>query len=359
MPELDIGTVVTVTHPAFETFKAEYRGNRGDRTVLRLLDDLIASDGRKLQNRGEIMELGLKDLVIEKIELEQNPPLFSVLLQGVIEPQEPCRDLSGQTGGPQPIFSPALSDQEVGQWFAAVKHHRIAILMQLTHPSFKGHALEQGMADTFHTEAATIAQIILQSQALYSGIKLSLAMYTITTVLGPGKPEPMWFGPSLKERLDISARISQEMFSEAADVIAWPAISDDWLQRSLRDYNIALDYDDENSLIFLWRATEDILNAHAPQDSIDDSPKHEPAARNLRLYRVKSRMSDWIREIGTLAHRYARHGSAEVGNVTSDQIRVTRNRVAELIKRHALYRRGQHKFDLPDPDELTGWLSRT
>jgi len=293
-------------------------------------------------------------------EITQSNPLLTVLLQGIMEPQYHCRELSGGMNEKNPLN---LSAQEhgveiEGTWQLAMKAHRISVRIEIYKASHRHLLADPQIASYLQVLAADIVRLHLQSQALFSEIKIELNAYTITIVGENGQVEPMWFSESKPPEYPA---IEPDDFVKGANLLT--VMPDAAYLRALRDFNLALDFKDDNRLIYLWRAIEEILWAHAPTTTnLDSTPPHEPAAKNLLLYRDKTKMGGWINEIAKLAHSYARHALGS-GNrpklpATLDRcIATAQSRTVELIVRHAQYVDGNTgHFLSPANDILTDWL---
>ena len=175
--------------------------------------------------------------------------------------------------------------------------------------------------------------------------------------------QPGWVELGVREPENVGALTNKD-FAWALG-LSWEAINDDYLQRAMRDYDLALDFEDENQLIYLWRAIEEILWAHykpRPDSTIPRNPPYGVAATNLGLFWSNMDKDEWFKEIAQVAHNYARHAQSRpnkpiLPGKLQDCIDTIQERVVTMILRHIQYLRGSSgQLEEPDEDMLKGWL---
>ena len=292
-------------------------------------------------------------------ENNNNSPWLAMLLQGVIEPQIPCRELSGQTL----VNALFVQGKEVGHWWMRIEAHRFSIRLEVTNQNDQD---PNETAIEMHKNAVKLVNLALGSQSIYSRRRLKIDTYTITYSVEGGELQPMFFSPSKPDDAENTA-ISNRLLAEGLQQIGWAAITDQPLFQTILDFQFALEQPEghHHRLIYLWRAVEEILWVYCPDDGKERlGPPYAITAEALGLYRRKSNKDEWINEIAVLAHDYARHsqGRTKRREISIMQlpsyVKVAEDRVAEMIIRHAQkLKNPETNFSKPQADLLTGWLA--
>jgi hypothetical protein len=285
----------------------------------------------------------------------ENRPWLTVLFQGIIEPQAACRELHYE------FLHGRFLPKELGAWKIDLNYHRIAVTFSIFEPQPDlNDALER-----LRNTGLKIVATLLQAQALFSSQILKLSGYTVSFQVLDNAIEPLWVeldvtGPTLHKIVSISN------LEVATQIVAGTAFftGHENLQRALRNYETALEYEGKNRLIYLWQAVEEILWAYyhpKPEKGVPTSPPYASAANALQLNRTSKNPTEWLSELGTLCHEYARHSDARpvkhtLPGTLSDCTEAARLRVIELIKRYAMDLGQKHAWEELPEDLLTGWL---
>lgn len=281
------------------------------------------------------------------------------MVQGTLWPQELCAKFRLQDRIPIGPLTQADGTPIPGaNWQMAIVFHRWSVRFVIERPvagiNDPGEFIEH-----LRNVGIDMLKTWLHAQSLYSNERLEMDTYTVTFSHEGKDLETMWVQlvpkPS-KEPIPIEALLN-------GTETVLPAVWDLDFRRALRDYDLALTFNEENRLVFLWRAAEEILrHYHTPKEGA--SPGYEPGARALKLhYSDDVECIQWMRELGTLSHKFARHSGKRQLGLLPDSfdkcVEAAQLRVAEMIRRHAKNiddRFPDKAFLHPQPDILTGWL---
>jgi hypothetical protein len=223
--------------------------------------------------------------------------------------------------------------------------HRFAVAFTVDRPIPFADA--DSLVDGFRDNALHLVSLWLRAQAIERKTRLEWGTYTTSVQVNGELAEPRWvqlFPQSNPKPIPNNA------LRDVADAIM-PAFGDLDLQYAIRDYDLALKYTGSERLIFLWRAAEQILVAHH-EPPPHQTPPRGPAAKNLGLFYHGNNKELWINELSRLANSKGRHAGGELPS--PEELAVAEERVAEMIRRHARFKRGNKTWEEPITDMLTG-----
>lgn len=289
-----------------------------------------------------------------------------ILLQGFIEPKEFMKHLF--TEPKQGILTGSISQVlgKWGSWTAQIHKSMLTVETNAWIPP-PNSMPDQGMSSfvTPNVLAVNIANFILEGMTVLSNTRLILSSYTtaregqnfLNMGIGPFNSDNV---AVVYGRQDDSNPLASSHFNDACDLFVPPAlIFTREFRRIFQDYQLALGFasDDSDRLFYLWRAAEEILYVHDPKAQPDTTPQMKPAAENLKLFYDRTDTKQWMKEVSTYCHRFARHAGPHSKTARQEQIEVCRLRINEMIVRHAQFRVGHlGDWSLPQKDALTGWI---